>query len=120
MSRIRLSVALAVAAAGLAAPTAEAHQACISVPDRAVACNRDAVAGDPAHFDHYVDACDRNADGLRTRAWYTVNNAASDFQTDWDPNGANPGCATDRTRIFYLLRQRSCVEVVGCSAWLNH
>ena len=120
MLKTTLVVAVAAGLTLLVAPAAESHQACISVPDRATACNRDYMPGDPPHYDHYVDACDRNADGLRTRAWYTVNNVSGDLQTDWDPNGADPGCAHIRTYVFYLLRQRSCVEVIGCSAWLNH
>jgi hypothetical protein len=120
MFRIVSLGALALVVALLGVTSAGAHQACISVPDRATACNRDAVSGNPAHQDHYVDACDRNSDGLRTRAWYRINGAVEDFPTQWDPNGANPGCASDRTYIFYLLRHRSCVEVVGCSAWENH
>jgi hypothetical protein len=121
VSKIAVIVGIASALALLvAAPEAEAHQACISVPDRATACNRDVMPGDPPHQDHYVDACDRNEDGLRTRAWYTVNNVSGDVHTEFDPNGANPGCAHDRTYLFYLLRQRSCVDAIGCSAWLNH
>jgi hypothetical protein len=120
--RKRLVVTFGLAAAvGLAsAGPSTAHQTCISIPSRATACNRDAVAGDLPHEDHWVDACDRDADGLRTRAWFSVKNVAGDDQTDWDPNGADPGCAHKRTFIFHLTRHRSCVEVVGCTAWENH
>ena len=114
--RLRAAVLAAIAATlmaiALAAPRpAHAHDICISIVNRAVACNRGGDTG-------IVDACDRNADGLRVRAWWS--NAYGDHVGDWDPNGANSGCAHNDL-LFPIYRHRICVEQpVGCSAWVLH
>jgi hypothetical protein len=65
-----------------------------------------------------LDGCDRNADGLRVRAWWS--DAFGDHIGDWDPNGAASGCAHNDL-IYTMFRHRICVEQpVGCSAWVYH
>jgi hypothetical protein len=104
--------------------SAQAHQDCVARYylgiSRGVACNR-YPAGGGNHYQNWVDGCDRDADGLKVRAWATLVEVSGDLIGDWDPNGANPGCANDQYIVAHLARQRICVEQpVGCSDWLNH
>lgn len=99
------------------AQDAAAHEDCVGLDGRGVACNRSTGAAN--HFAHWVDGCDRLSDGFRVRAHYTLS-GIGDIVGNWDPNGASSGCANDFTNQFQLSRQRICVEVVGCSGWLNH
>lgn len=60
-----------------------------------------------------------HADGFRVRAWVYIN-GASQYPGNWDDNGANPGCFNDYWAGSYLDAQKICVEIIGCSGWLNH
>jgi len=121
---------LAIAAALLSpslqlSEPALAHQGlagCIAKPyggvDRGVACNRYSGYGD--HWANWVDGCDRESDGWRVRAWADLNSPIADIPGDWDPNGANAGCANNQMIGARLEGHRICVEVAGCSGWRAH
>jgi hypothetical protein len=108
---------ITVGVLGQAQP-AQAHNICVALGDRGVACNR-LTRSD--HTRSWIDGCDRRADGYRVRAWYSLSVVGGDYAGSWDPNGANAGCANDLTSPnFNFYRQRICVEVVGCSGWGYH
>jgi hypothetical protein len=87
--------------------------------NRGTACNR--YSGYGNHWENWVDGCDRESDGLRVRAWADLNSPIADVPGDWDPNGANSGCANDLMAGARLEGHRICVEQpVGCSDWRPH
>jgi hypothetical protein len=87
-------------------------------PNRGTACNR--YTGYGNHWENYIDGCDREADGWKVRAWADLNDPINHVPGEWDPNGANSGCANDRLYGARLEGHRICVEVAGCSAWRPH
>ena len=105
---------------------AEAHQGAAACQaqayggvNRGTACNRYDVYGD--HWANWVDGCDRDSDGLKVRAWANLNDPINEMPGEWDPNGANSGCANDHLTGARLEDHRICVEQpVGCSAWRPH
>ena len=104
-------VASAALMAMLASPRpAAAHDTCVGVYyggiQRAVACVRD--------NHRWLDGCDRYSDGLRARAWFSYTYSGPG---DWDPNGADSGCAHNYFPAG-IIAFRICVEQpVGCSEW---
>jgi hypothetical protein len=66
-----------------------------------------------------LDGCDRYADGLQARAWYSLAVSFLTGPGSWDPNGANSGCAHNYF-AEPINQHRICVEQpVGCSSWVN-
>jgi hypothetical protein len=94
----------------LLVPPAGAHNSCVAHGDD-VGCTR-ADNGDP-HF--WVDACDRESDGNRVRARIDGSGLSGETPGNWDPNGANPGCANDISAGLGLYYHKICEENVGCS-----
>jgi hypothetical protein len=84
--------------------------------NRGTGCNR--YSGSGNHHSNWVDGCDREAEGWRVRAWARIT--VGDYHGEWDPNGANSGCAHDQYSGFFLQGHRICVEVAGCSGWRLH
>jgi hypothetical protein len=125
---VRYAALLAVAASCITtsvgiygAPAVQAHQECIGHVvggyQRGVACNRYGPYGD--HYSGWVDGCDRHTDGYRVRAWADIEYPVGYQIGNWDPNGANSGCANDQWNRE-LIRHRICVEVVDCGLWDPH
>lgn len=117
-------VGVLAVAAGVIGPTpAQAHEICINKfaggTSRGVACNR--APSSTRHTDNYVDGCDRSPDGYRVRAWQSYKGVSGGaYPGNYDPNGADPGCANEFTNGFALDADRICIEVVGCSGYLLH
>ena len=71
-------------------------------------------------YNNMIRACDTQVDGHRVRAWYYNNLSAPDAPTysAWAPSG---GCSQYQGTAWGLpiTRFRVCVEVEGCSDWVN-
>jgi hypothetical protein len=93
---------------------AQAHEACVNHGDD-TACTR--FTNGDSHF--WLDACDRESDGHRVRAWADAATFSGQRPGNWDPNGANSGCANDVLAVGSALWW-VCEEVDGCSAHRNH
>jgi len=105
---------------GVSPLPASAHQICISKSvnglERGVACNRYRQTAD--HRNNIIDGCDRSRDGLRVRAWWVHGD--TQIPGNFDPNGADSGCANDFD-FGDLDAHFVCIEQpVGCSGRLLH
>jgi len=95
---------------------AGAHERCVNQGND-TACTR-YMNGD-THF--WLDACDREADGHKVRAWADASTFTGPRHGNWDENGADPGCQNDVLAVGSALWWHMvCEEVEGCSAHREH
>jgi hypothetical protein len=116
-----VGLVLGFAALGTAAPAAEAHDWCVKHPSDPdpIGQGKDNTSICVTNH-HWMDICDRSADGHLTRGHYdTVFTPGSYTTTGW----ASFGDPCIRQSSWYAVTIRSlrvCVQEEGCSPWKFH